>query len=144
MDSLRTKIRNILFENLEPITKFTTKIENSNVVDVDFQMSSIGLKYGLETKEEHEEVYNLIVDWTFETDAREWGIKDFQIDIKNVRGTILIKPDPYDKPNEKINIDFDANQAQFKIENEMEIKNNSSVYPSEIYINFKRKEIRVS
>ena len=141
MESLRKQIRNIILENFEPVTSFSTKIENS-VSLYGLQKSEIGIQYGLETKSDLEDESQLIVDWEVEFDAREYGIKDFDVRIKNVRGVILVKPNP--ESDEIVEIPFNAEELRFKINNNIEIKNHSAIYPTDIEIDFQRKEIEVS
>ena len=139
MNSLKTLIRKTIIENFEPHTIFKTKI-NNRVYLYDLQMSPIGIQFGLENKDEHEEECELYVEWELNIDANSEGVDNFSINFVNVTGIILVKPDPY-KSDEEVKIPFDAKGLHFKLINDMKIGH--TIRPTDLEINFRRNEIQI-
>ena len=98
MEALKTAIRKIILENFEPSTTFVTKIENP-IHLYDFQMSALGIQYGLETKDELEYECHFVVDWELNISSRDSGVDSFDVIMTNVRGVILVR-----QPQERLPI----------------------------------------
>lgn len=77
------------------------------------------------------------IKWTFEMDAREWGIKDIVISVKSVKGHIWVELIDSKKEDE---IEFDS--EGYEIISEIEVSSN--ICPTSVTIDFSKKTITVS
>ncbi len=97
------------------------------------------------TEEDNTELADIdfIVNWCLDLDLHNDFIKNIEVIISNVKGTfnLVIWGEDEDKT---IPLTFDAKELGFQIFSELTIANGSSVYPTDIEIDFKNKKVTVS
>lgn len=92
----------------------------------------------------------LKVEWEFQIEAREWGIKGLGISIKRVYGELEVEKYPNEDaeyPDEET-VDFDTNEngdGDWKIETEIQVENPfvSDIFPNEVEIDWEKRKVTV-
>jgi len=79
------------------------------------------------------------VDWVFEVDSREGGIKDMSHSIQKIRGEVLINEWT---DEDDVDTTFDIDSKDFDIIDDMQLVA-SSIWPDSAEIDFKAKTIRI-
>lgn len=87
------------------------------------------------------------VEWEFQIEAREWGIKGLGIKVNKVYGEFEVEVYPNKEaeyPDEET-IEFSYNDEEWDIKTDIQVENPfvSDLYPNEIEIDYKKKEITV-
>ena len=88
------------------------------------------------------EPYDFVVTWACETEEREYGIKEIISYIISVKGTIAMLND-IDEIIAEVEIAAGSACDEFKIVDEMKMKEGGSLYPTEILIDFDNKLVEV-
>lgn len=91
----------------------------------------------------------LKIEWTFQVESREWGIKSLGIHVKRVHGELEFEEydnEDDDYPVEKtLEIDAKSTETEWEIKTEIQVEDpfTSDIYPNDIEINWEKKEITV-
>lgn len=139
---VKEKLRQLIFESIEPETSFITPIKDNSVRFYDFLKSDFAKKYKFTDAEEFEALSSLKVFWSLIIHSDTIGVKSLDVVIGKVAGTIRVTPYP-DQPDNVVDIEFDSSKSGFEISNELIVKNGSAIIPVELEISFERKEITV-
>jgi hypothetical protein len=145
LKGIRNIVRKAINEDLQPSETFTTPIKGKSI---SFYSESYYPDFASLSLSEDEELFDVLkaedsskVFWSFDIDARNWGVKDISISIQNVIVDIEVSSEG--EAGYKT-MTFDAKSNDFEIENQIEIKQNSVICPTQIEIDFKRKKVTVS
>ena len=145
LKGIRNIVRKAINEDLQPSENFTTPVKGDSI---SFYSESSYPDFSSLSLSEDEELSDVLkaedyskVFWSFDIDARNWGVKDISISIQNVIVEIEVSSEG-DAGYKKMT--FDAKSNDFEIENQIEIKQNSVICPTQIEIDFERKKVTVS
>lgn len=83
-----------------------------------------------------------VVNWEFNLDVRNWGVKNLSIDIKKVHGIFTVNVWSEEGEDIPFVVDFDSELADFIIINNIQLK--ETIIPSSIEINFKEKSVTIN
>ncbi len=87
----------------------------------------------------------LTIEWGIQIDARNWGIKDININITNIYGTLLFQTYRSDDVNGDNPLEIEKEfklTPEWKVESDIKLSS-SSIFPSNVEIDFKNKTITV-